>query len=112
MRKRGAYFEGEMIVGIPLLITKCALKEAFESERKYFLKKTIYYLFIHLFGALLGLSFWVQAISSCSKQGATVVWGTGFSLWWLLLCVCVCVSVCVSVLSHSVLSDSLQPYGL
>ena len=28
------------------------------------------------------------------------------------VCVCVCVSVCVHVFSHSVVSDSLQPYGL
>ena len=29
-----------------------------------------------------------------------------------VLCVCVCVCVCVSVLSHSVVSDSLGPHGL
>lgn len=95
MRKLGAHFEGEMIVGIPLLITKCALKKAFESERKYFLKKTIYYLFIHLFGALLGPSCWTQAISSCSKQGATLVVGHRIlivvaSFVCVYMCLCVC----------------------
>ena len=27
------------------------------------------------------------------------------------ICVCVCVCVCAHTLSHSVVSDSLQPYG-
>ena len=111
MRKLGAHFKEEMTVGIPLLITKCALKKASESERQCFLKKTIYYLFIHLFLALLGLSRWAHAISSCSKQGATLVVGHRL-LIVVASCVCVCVCVCVCGLSHSGLSDSLQPYGL
>ena len=96
MRKLGAHFKEEMTVGIPLLITKCALKKASESERQCFLKKTIYYLFIHLFLALLGLSRWAHAISSCSKQGATLV--VGHRLLVVVasrVCVCVCVCVCV-----------------
>ena len=100
-RKLGAHFEEEMIVRIPLLITKCALKKASESERQCFLKKTIYYLFIHLFLACwVFLAGHMLSLVAASK-GLLQLWDTGFSLWWLLLCVCVCVCVCVGSITQS-----------
>ena len=42
-------------------------------------------LFIYLFLSALGLRCCARAFSSCSEQGYSSLWCTGFLLQWLLL---------------------------
>ena len=45
----------------------------------------LWFLFIYLFLAVLGLRFCARAFSSCGKRGPSSLWCTGLSLLWPLL---------------------------
>ena len=55
---------------------------------------------------------WRAAVHGVSKSWTRLSDWTKLSCWPLYASVCVCVCVCVCLLSHSVMSDSLQPHEL
>ena len=67
---------------------------------------------------------WRRVIPSALREGCSPLFPPGVPSFERYICVCVCVCVCVSenmcicvgmycvCISHSVVSDSLQPHGL